>query len=101
LGHTGCGAIKGACDDVKMGNLTHLIEKIKPAVSEVKSPKNPLQRTSKNLEFVDAVAEKNVYLTIENIREQSEILRDMENNKEIMIIGAMYDISDGSVTFFE
>jgi carbonic anhydrase len=101
LGHTSCGAVKGACDDAKMGNLTKLISKIKPAVKAVKLPKEPEKRNSKNLEFVDNVAEKNVFLTIDNIRKQSHILTEMEKNKEIMIVGAMYDISDGSVTFFE
>lgn len=101
LGHTSCGAVKGACDDVKMGNLTHLIEKIKPAVAAVKLPEEPSLRNSKNLDFVDHVAEKNVFLTIDNIHKQSEILAEMERNKEIMIIGAMYDINTGEVKFYE
>lgn len=101
LGHTSCGAVKGACDDVKMGNLTHLIEKIKPAVAAVKLPEEPSLRNSKNLDFVDHVAEKNVFLTIDNIHKQSEILAEMEKNKEIMIIGAMYDINTGEVKFYE
>ena len=101
LGHTSCGAVKGACDDVKMGNLTHLIEKIKPAVAAVKLPEDPSLRNSKNLEFVDHVAKKNVFLTIDNIHKQSEILAEMEKNKEIMIIGAMYDINTGEVKFYE
>lgn len=101
LGHTSCGAIKGACDDAKLGNLTALISKLKPAVSAVEEPKNEEERNSTNLKFVNDVAKKNVYLTIENIRKESEILRDMEDLDEIKIIGAMYDIKDGSVEFFE
>ena len=101
LGHTSCGAVKGACDDAKMGNLTKLISKIKPAVEAVKLPEELEKRNSKNLEFVDNVAKKNVFLTIDNIHKQSDILTEMEKNKEIMIIGAMYDINTGEVKFYE
>jgi carbonic anhydrase len=101
LGHTSCGAIKGACDHAKMGNLTKLIEKITPAVNAVSEPQDQSLRNSKNLEFVDSVSEKNVQLTIDRIHAESPILSEMEKNGEIMIIGAMYNISDGSVTFFE
>lgn len=101
LGHTSCGAVKGACDNAKMGNLTKLIEKITPAVKAVKEPKDESLRNSSNLEFVDTVAEKNVQLTIDRIHKESPILSEMEKNGEIMIIGAMYDINNGAVTFFE
>lgn len=101
LGHTSCGAIKGACDDAKMGNLTKLIEKITPAVKAVIEPKDISLRNSKNLEFVDTVAEKNVQLTIDRIHKESPILSEMEKIGEILIIGAMYDINNGAVTFFE
>lgn len=101
LGHTSCGAVKGACDNAKMGNLTKLIEKITPAVNAVKEPKDGSLRNSSNLEFVDSVAEKNVQLTIDRIHKESPILSEMEKNGEIMIIGAMYDINNGAVTFFE
>ena len=101
LGHTSCGAVKGACDDAKMGNLTAMLAKIKPAVNAVTEPADASLRNSKNLEFVDAVAEKNVFLTIENIRKQSPILQEMENQNEIDIVGGMYDINTGAVTFFE
>tara|TARA_R110000868_G_scaffold290572_1_gene550765 strand:+ start:285 stop:911 length:627 start_codon:yes stop_codon:yes gene_type:complete len=100
LGHTSCGAIKGACDHARMGNLTALINKIEPAVDAVKEPTDESLRNSKNLDFVDSVSAKNVLLTINNIRKQSPILNDMEKNKEIMIIGAMYDISTGEVDFY-
>lgn len=101
LGHTSCGAVKGACDHAKMGNLTKLIEKITPAVNAVTEPKDASLRNSSNLEFVDTVAEKNVQLTIDRIHAESPILSEMEKNGEIMIIGAMYDINNGAVTFFE
>lgn len=101
LGHTSCGAIKGACDYARMGNLTALIRKIEPAVDSVKEPKEKSLRTSKNIVFVDKVAEENVHLTIERIRDKSKILSDMETYGEIKIIGGMYDISTGSVSFYE
>lgn len=100
LGHTSCGAVKGACDHARMGNLTALINKIEPAVDAVKEPKDESLRNSGNLEFVDNVAEKNVLMALENIRKDSPILAEMEKNKEILIVGAMYDISSGEVTFF-
>ena len=101
LGHTSCGAVKGACDDAKMGNLTKLIEKITPAVNAVAEPKDLSLRNSSNLEFVDTVAEKNVQLTIDRIHRESPILSEMEKTGEILIVGAMYDINNGEVTFFE
>jgi carbonic anhydrase len=100
LGHTACGAIKGACDDAKLGNLTTLISKIKPAVNAVKEPTDQSSRNSGNIDFVNSVAEKNVYLTIDKIRDQSPVLKEMEANEEIKIVGAMYDISNGAVTFY-
>jgi carbonic anhydrase len=100
LGHTSCGAIKGACDHARLGNLTALINKIEPAVAEVKEPKDESLRNSKNLDFVNEVAAKNVELTIENIRERSKVLSEMEENGEVLIVGAMYDISTGEVDFF-
>jgi len=100
LGHTSCGAIKGACDHARLGNLTALINKIEPAVAAVKEPKDENLRNSKNSEFVDAVSEKNVLITIENIRERSRVLADMEEKGEVLIVGAMYDISTGEVNFY-
>jgi len=101
LGHTSCGAVKGACDNAKMGNLTKLIEKITPAVNAIKEPKEKGLRNSSNLDFVDKVAEKNVQLTIDRIHAESPILTEMEKNGEILIVGAMYDINTGEVVFFE
>jgi len=100
LGHTSCGAIKGACDHLRLGNLTALINKIEPAVAAVLEPNDESLRTSKNIDFVNNVAEMNVNMSIENIRNQSPVLAEMEKNKEIQIIGGMYDISNGKITFF-
>ncbi|MGC6285795.1 MAG: carbonic anhydrase family protein [Polaribacter sp.] len=100
LGHTSCGAVKGACDDAKLGNLTTMLAKIKPAVEAVNEPSDQSLRNSKNIDFVNDVAKKNVELTIDNIRKQSPVLQDMEDAGEIEIVGAMYDINDGSVTFY-
>jgi carbonic anhydrase len=99
LGHTSCGAVKGACDHARLGNLTKLINKIEPAVEAVTEPKDESLRNSKNIDFVDSVAVKNVELTLDNIRNQSPILKEMEEQGEIAIVGGMYDISDGKVTF--
>ena len=101
LGHTSCGAVKGACDNAKMGNLTKLIEKITPAVNAVTEPTDESLRNSSNSEFVDNVSKKNVILTIERIHNESPILSEMEKSGEIMIMGAMYDINTGAVTFYE
>jgi len=100
LGHTSCGAIKGACDHARLGNLTALIKKIEPAVDAVKEPTDESLRNSKNLDFVDSVSAKNVELTIDNIRKQSPVLAEMEENGEVMIVGAMYDIATGAVDFY-
>jgi len=101
LGHTSCGAIKGACDDARLGNLTALISKIKPAVIAVEKPEDPKDRTSQNLGFVDQVSEVNVRMTIENIRKMSPVLRIMEVDGEIGIVGAMYDVATGGVVFLD
>ena len=101
LGHTSCGAVKGACDDAKLGKLTGMLSKIKPAVNAVSEPQDASLRNSKNLEFVDNVSAKNVQLTIDRIMEESEVLADLNNMGEIMIIGAMYDINTGEVTFYD
>ena len=100
LGHTSCGAVKGACDHARLGNLTTLINKIEPAVEAVTEPKDESLRNSSNIEFVNEVAEKNVYMTIDNIRNSSEVLKAMEDAGEIDIIGGMYDIKTGEVSFY-
>jgi len=101
LGHTGCGAVKGACDNAKLGNLTAMLDNIKPAVNAVTTPEDSSLRTSSNIEFVNNVAEKNVNLTIERIVNESEVLAEMQSNGEIKIIGAMYDINTGAVNFYK
>lgn len=101
LGHTACGAVKGACDDAKLGNLTGMLAKIKPAVKAVTEPSDVSLRNSSNSEFVDNVSTKNVQLTIERILEESDVLAEMHQKGEIRIIGAMYDINTGAVTFYE
>ena len=101
LGHTACGAVKGACDDAKLGNLTSMLSKIKPAVESVAEPKDASLRNSSNPEFVDNVASKNVLLAIDNIMKDSPVLAEMANNGDIKIVGAMYDINTGAVDFYE
>jgi len=100
LGHTACGAVKGACDHARLGNLTALIHKIEPAVAAVKEPAAESDRTSKNIDFVNAVAKKNVEMAMEDIRLRSTVLKDMEDAGEIKIVGGMYDISTGRVEFY-
>ena len=97
MGHTSCGAIKGAIDRVKLGNLTGLLEKIDPAVASVTTV--PGDRTSKNTPFVEAVSEANVRLTVAKIRELSPILRDLEKAGKIQIVGSIYDLETGRVRF--
>lgn len=101
LGHTACGAVKGACDDAKLGNLTALLSKIKPAVKAVTAPTDSNLRNSSNIDFVNKVAEKNVIMTLDTIRTQSPVLKEMEEEGSIKIVGAMYDIKEGTVTFYE
>jgi carbonic anhydrase len=96
MGHTGCGAIKGAIDNVQLGHLTGLLEKIKPAVAETQFGG---ERSSKNAEFVDAVAVTNVRRTLSAIRSQSEVLAKLEQSGKIKIAGSMYHLSGGRVDF--
>ena len=99
LGHTECGAIKGACDHVEMGSLTGLLQKISPAVNLEKTTQE--NRTSKNTAFVDNVASLNVKVAIDQIGKESSILTEMVNNGEIAIIGGIYSVGTGAVDFFE
>ena len=100
LGHTACGAVKGACDHARLGNLTALINKIEPAVEAVTEPQDTNLRNSGNAAFVDAVAKKNVEMTIDAIRNSSSVLADMEREGSIQIVGGMYDIKTGQVHFY-
>ena len=101
LGHTNCGAVKGACDGVELGNLTHLLDKITPAMDLIGDPKEKSLRNSKNIDFVDAVANANVDRTVDMIRKNSPILAEMEQSGLIKLVSGMYDIQTGVVTFHE
>ena len=96
MGHTACGAIKGAIDNAELGNLTGLLAKIKPAVAATTYSG---ERTTENSAFVDAVARKNVEITIVNIRKDSPVLAEMESNGAIKMAGAMYNLETGVVDF--
>ena len=98
VGHSHCGAIKGAVDDVQLGSLTGLLAKIKPAIAQV--PATSQQPSSKNDEFVQNVAEANVRLVRQQIRERSPVLREMIDQGKIALAGGMYDLSTGKVRFF-
>jgi carbonic anhydrase len=97
MGHTACGAIKGAIDNVQLGNLTGLLAKIRPAVSATEYSG---ERSSKNYDFVDAVARKNVELTMKEIHRRSTVLADLEGSGAIKLTGAMYNLETGVVEFF-
>ena len=101
LGHTSCGAVKGACDSVELGNLTSLLSKINASVKETVEPSDPAMRNSSNLPFVNEVAKNNVLRSVENIRVKSNVLRRLEEEGKITIVGAMYDVSTGKVSFLD
>jgi carbonic anhydrase len=97
MGHTSCGAIMGAIDNVKLGNLTTLLAKIRPAVNATEFTG---ERTSTNAKFVDAVARKNVVLTMAQILEQSPILRELHSKRAVKVAGALYYLETATVEFF-
>jgi carbonic anhydrase len=99
LGHTKCGAVKGACDHVEMGNLTTLLSKLQPAVSL--ETLTPVERNSSNSVFVENVAKINVEEAVGEIQRKSPILKDMIDTGEIGICGAMYNVETGQVEFYE
>jgi carbonic anhydrase len=101
LGHTSCGAVKGACDSVELGNLSSLLSKINASVKETVEPSDPAMRNSSNLPFVNEVAKNNVLRSVENIRVKSNVLRRLEEEGKITIVGAMYDVSTGKVNFLD
>ena len=96
MGHTKCGAVTAACKHVELGNITHLLEKIKPAVKAIEKGEEVLDEMA-----IEKVATLNVEMSIERIRKESPILAEMEKNGEIEIVGSIYNVADGLVTFFE
>jgi carbonic anhydrase len=96
LGHEGCGAVKGACDGVELGNITSMLANLQKAVDSVDEAGD---RTSANKDFVHKVVDSNVELTVADIRNQSPLLKGMEDAGEITIVGAVYDVATGKVTF--
>ncbi|MBZ4033750.1 carbonic anhydrase [Flavobacterium sp. 17A] len=97
LGHESCGAVKGAIDNVQLGNITPMLANIKPSIGRVKDFKG--EKSSKDADFVEAVAKENVLNTIENIKAKSPILKEMQDKGEIKIIGGYYDLHTGIVEF--
>jgi carbonic anhydrase len=98
LGHTHCGAVKGACDGASLGKLTQLLQKIRPAVDATPSLFGP-DRSSKNSGFVDAVAHSNVKLQVKELLARSAVLREMVDKGEVKVVGAMLDVETGKVQF--
>jgi carbonic anhydrase len=97
FGHTACGAVKGAIDDVELGNLTGLLARIKPAITATTFAG---EKSSKSAAYVDAVARTNVAVALDNIRRRSPILADLEKKGAIRVAGAMYDLATGQAEFF-
>lgn len=98
MGHSDCGAIKSACDHVKLGNITAMLANITPAVNAI--PGFDKERTSANKIFVEAVARQNVIIAKDKIMKESPILREMVNKKEVIIVGCMYNLKNGTVEFY-
>lgn len=101
LGHTACGAVKGACDHIEMGHLTDLLAKIQPAVYSERTILDPDQRTSKNLTFVENVTRINVLRSVKAVAERSFILEQMIEAEQIGVIGAMHSLDTGVVEFYD
>jgi carbonic anhydrase len=101
LGHTSCGAIKGACDHVELGNLTDLLAKLSPAVYQERTVSDPAQRNSKNTEFVESVARINVHRSVRAVLGRSSILEHMVIEEQIGVVGGMHHLGTGNVEFYE
>ena len=99
LGHTKCGAIEGACNNIEFGNITALLRKIKPAIE--KETMTIIDRNADNKSFVENVTRNNVFITVQKVKEQSSILADLEKSGQIKIVGGLYDLDTGIVTFYE
>ena len=100
LGHTSCGGVKGACDHAELGLLTQMLDKIMPAVDAVKTEPG-VDRSSKNKSFVNEVAEVNVRLNVEAITKRSAVIREMVENGEVSVVGAMSDVTSGKVSLVD
>lgn len=98
MGHEACGAVKSACDDIKLGNASALLQKIRPAVRSIDGY---VGKTAKDKEFVTSVVKANVKRTVDDIRVRSEVLTDAETAGKIKIVGAYYSLKDGSITFLK
>ena len=101
LGHTNCGAVKGACDFAEIGNLTGLLDRIEPAVNFIAKDWKHGEKNSKNHDFVEAVGEKNVRLVMENISKDSPILKELIDSGKVMLVGGVYDLETGVVRFLD
>ena len=99
LGHTKCGAIIGACNHVEMGNLTTLLNKVQPAIYSEKTTRE--NRTGSNATFVNNVTELHVQLTMDRITRESPIIAELEQSGKIKIVGGLYDVENGNVTFYD
>ncbi|MFX3658254.1 MAG: carbonic anhydrase [bacterium] len=99
LGHTDCGAVKGACDNVELGNLTHTLSNLKPAVVAV--PGFEGERTSASKDFVQAVTHTNVEQNVEQITERSSVIADLVAQGKVTVVGAIYDVATGKVAFLD
>lgn len=99
MAHTNCGAIKGACDNVNLGHLTEALSKIKPAINATIKPKDSNLRNSHNKQFVHDVTINHIKMTIDEIRKQSPIIKEMEDNGEVKIVGCLYHIESGIADF--
>ncbi|HHB77688.1 MAG TPA: carbonic anhydrase [Saprospiraceae bacterium] len=100
LGHTSCGAVTAACKDVKMGHITELLEKIKPAIALAEKEDPSFVCDYHHPEVVDHIAVENIHISIDRIRKESPILAELEKNGEIEIVGALYSVQTGEVEFF-
>ena len=98
MGHTSCGAVKGACDHAELGKLTGMLKKITPALDKVATPEGT-DRSSKNLDFVNQVAVQNVHLSMEKLKQDSQVLNEMIEAGTVKLVGAMYDVKSGKVDF--
>ncbi|HSH85674.1 MAG: carbonic anhydrase [Methylophilus sp.] len=101
MGHSSCGAVKAACDDFKDGHIGEIINLIKPSIRHEKTVADPAQRNSKNSDFVERINELNVRYQIDTIIRSSDIVDEMLHSKQIGIVGAIYDISNGKVNFLD